>query len=66
MRAHTWLVLLTLACAPAWASQRFLVLGDPQPKSTVDVDYFARDIVDPALPFAKDSVATLVLGDIVN
>jgi 3',5'-cyclic AMP phosphodiesterase CpdA len=70
MRARWWACLLLAAsCAHAQApddSQRFLVFGDPQPKSKADVDYFLRDIVEPAVPLAKDSVATIVLGDIVD
>ncbi|KGQ18470.1 Metallophosphoesterase [Lysobacter dokdonensis DS-58] len=63
------IALLCLVCSVAIAAdgdQRFLVFGDPQPKSAADVDYFSRDIVAPATPLAKDSVATIVLGDIVD
>ena len=51
------------AQAPA---ERFLVYGDPQPKSADDVDYFLRDIVLPSLPDARRSVATIVLGDVAD
>jgi 3',5'-cyclic AMP phosphodiesterase CpdA len=60
------MVLLAPSHAAEDASQRFLVFGDPQPKSATDVDYFLRDIVEPARPVAKGSVATIVLGDITN
>jgi 3',5'-cyclic AMP phosphodiesterase CpdA len=53
------------SCEPA-TCQRFLVFGDPQPKSSTDVDYFLRDSVEPALPLAKGAAATIVLGDIVD
>ena len=71
MRPIAFALLLCLACVPmtarpADAGQRFLVFGDPQPKSAADVDYFARDIVEPARSVAKGSVATIVLGDISN
>lgn len=64
------LLLPALACAadaskPA-ESMQFLVFGDPQPKSPADVDYYTRDIVTPAMPYAKQSVAGLSLGDIVD
>ncbi len=46
------------------------VMADPQPKSSVDVDYYARDIVEPLLAASGtgDAVADLglSLGDIVN
>ena len=42
-----------------------LVFGDPQPKSAVDLDYYARDIV---APLRADPAATLgiTLGDVVH
>ena len=45
---------------------QILVFGDPQPKSKVDVDYFTRDVVEPAKPAAKRSVVGVALGDIVQ
>ncbi|MGO4552039.1 calcineurin-like phosphoesterase C-terminal domain-containing protein [Lysobacter sp. 2RAF19] len=70
MRASLWCtaVLATVLLAPSHAAQpqRFLVFGDPQPKSETDIDYFRRDIVDPAAPMAQGSAATIVLGDIAN
>ena len=44
---------------------RMLVFGDPQPKSAVDVGYYAHDIVDP-LVGRHDAQLGLSLGDIVN
>lgn len=44
---------------------RMLVFGDPQPKSTVDVGYYERDIVQP-LVGAHDARLGVSLGDIVN
>ncbi len=70
MRANRWcaLALATGLVAPAHAAepQRFLVFGDPQPKSDADVDYFIRDVVASARPVAKGSAATIILGDIVQ
>lgn len=46
-----------------------LVLGDPQPKSLTDIDYYRRDIVEPLLPKpGAAAVADLAvsLGDLVN
>jgi hypothetical protein len=43
-----------------------LLFGDPQVKSTQDVDYYARDIVASAQPFARQAAFGLSLGDIVN
>ncbi|WP_407067674.1 calcineurin-like phosphoesterase C-terminal domain-containing protein [Marilutibacter alkalisoli] len=48
-----------------------LVFGDPQPKSTVDVDYYRRDIVEPLLQEQAGAGRPLAslglsLGDIVN
>lgn len=42
-----------------------LVFGDPQPKSLRDVDYFARDIIDPLLDAAPAQLG-VTLGDVVN
>ena len=52
--------------APRAASgMQALVLGDPQPKSLQDVDYYRRDIIEPLL--AKPSVQLgISLGDLVN
>ncbi|MCC8361949.1 calcineurin-like phosphoesterase C-terminal domain-containing protein [Lysobacter sp. A6] len=74
MRARWCAALLVAAAAfsplhaeeGATGAQRFLVIGDPQPKSTADVDYFLRDIIEPAMPLAKQSAAAIVLGDIVD
>ena len=44
---------------------RILVLGDPQVKSMVDVDYFRRDIIDP-LREAGPFQLGVVLGDLVD
>lgn len=53
----------------AQADLRVLVFADPQPKSTRDVSYYARDIVAPLVP-APDAPAPadlgLSLGDIVD
>ncbi|TQD43318.1 calcineurin phosphoesterase [Lysobacter aestuarii] len=52
------------------ASFAIRIIADPQPKSAVDVDYYARDIVEPILAASGtgDAVADLglSLGDIVN
>jgi 3',5'-cyclic AMP phosphodiesterase CpdA len=73
-----WLVGLVLAAVGLAASGaspttppdrdaiQILVFGDPQPKSMVDVDYFARDVVASAMPEARRSVVGLSLGDIVQ
>lgn len=46
---------------------RVLLFGDPQPKSLQDVDYYARDIVEPLLAGGGPaSDLGLSLGDIVN
>ncbi|NUS60042.1 MAG: calcineurin phosphoesterase, partial [Lysobacter sp.] len=73
MRARWFGALLALALLPPLhagesngAAQHFLVFGDPQPKSAADVDYFLRDIVEPATPLAKQSTAAIVLGDITD
>lgn len=64
--------LALLLAGPAVAAcdgkdcMQLLVFGDPQVKSTADVDYFTRDIVIPALPEARRSVAGISLGDIVD
>ncbi|MBP8097843.1 MAG: calcineurin-like phosphoesterase family protein [Arenimonas sp.] len=42
-----------------------LLLGDPQPKSLVDVDYYQRDIVAPLRGKSRAQLA-ISLGDIVN
>lgn len=56
---------LTRDGAAAAAPLRVLLLGDPQPKSLVDVDYYERDIIAPirGKPRAKLAVS---LGDIVS
>ena len=51
--------------AAAGAPLDVLVFGDPQPKSVVDVDYYARDIVAP-LRAAPGATLALSLGDLVN
>ena len=46
-----------------------LVFGDPQPKTAVDVDYYARDIVAPIAAAADGAPAAdlgLTLGDVVS
>ncbi|WP_374605245.1 calcineurin-like phosphoesterase C-terminal domain-containing protein [Arenimonas sp.] len=55
--------------APAAGSLQVLVFGDPQPKSAVDVDYYARDIVEPIVAAANGAPAAdlgLTLGDVVS
>ena len=42
-----------------------LVMGDPQPKSTVDVDYYRKDIIEP-LVGNVDAGLAISLGDIVH
>ncbi|WP_242107318.1 calcineurin-like phosphoesterase C-terminal domain-containing protein [Luteimonas aquatica] len=42
-----------------------LVFADPQAKSTVDVDYYRRDIVEPLIGRTRAALG-LSLGDIVN
>ncbi len=42
-----------------------LVFGDPQPKSTIDVDYYRRDIIEP-LVGRTDAALGISLGDIVH
>jgi 3',5'-cyclic AMP phosphodiesterase CpdA len=42
-----------------------LVFGDPQPKSLVDIDYYARDIVAPLLAHPQATLG-ISLGDLVN
>ena len=70
LRLHGLVLLLALTGFPATAAEpdaiRILVFGDPQPKSAADVDYFARDVVAPAMPEAKRSVGGVSLGDITN
>lgn len=44
---------------------RVLVFGDPQVKSTRDVDYFRRDIVDP-LVGRQEATLGITLGDLVD
>ena len=44
---------------------RILVLGDPQVKSTVDVDHFRRDIIDP-IRGGHDFQLGVALGDLVD
>lgn len=46
-------------------SRRIMLFGDPQPKSSQDVDYFARDIVGP-LGRLRDVRFGISLGDIVD
>lgn len=48
---------------------RVLVLGDPQPKTATDVDYYGRDIVEPIVQAAGGNRAAdlgLTLGDVVS
>ncbi|GGA73264.1 hypothetical protein GCM10011521_09270 [Arenimonas soli] len=55
--------------APANESLKVLVFGDPQPKTSVDVDYYARDIVAPIVEAAGGAPAAdlgLTLGDVVS
>ena len=47
------------------ASLEVLVFGDPQPKSTADVDYFRRDIIAPLRGRTRAGLG-LTLGDIVD
>nr|WP_295375927.1 calcineurin-like phosphoesterase family protein [Pseudoxanthomonas sp.] len=47
------------------ASLKMLVFGDPQPKTPTDVDYYARDIVQP-LVGRHDARLGLSVGDIAN
>ncbi|MDQ3160073.1 MAG: calcineurin-like phosphoesterase C-terminal domain-containing protein [Pseudomonadota bacterium] len=47
------------------AALEVLVFGDPQPKSTVDADYFRRDIIAP-LRGRTTAALGLSLGDIVD
>ena len=42
-----------------------LVLGDPQPKSATDVDYYRRDIIEPLLAQPGAQLG-ITLGDLVN
>ena len=70
MRSIVAMVLLGLSglCPPAHADgdgMRVLVFGDPQVKSTRDVDYFRRDIVDP-LRGRHGAQLGISLGDIVD
>lgn len=55
--------------SPAGAPLDVLVFGDPQPKTAIDVDYYARDIVAPIVGAAKGAPAAdlgLTLGDVVS
>lgn len=52
--------------APAEDPLRVLVVSDPQVKSTADVDYYARDVVDPLAPAGDGARLGLVLGDVVD
>ncbi len=55
--------------APAAEPLKVLVFGDPQPKSAVDIDYYARDIVAPIVAAAEGAPAAdlgLTLGDVVS
>ena len=55
--------------APAAEPLEVLVFGDPQPKTAVDVDYYARDIVAPIVDAAGGAPAAdlgLTLGDVVS
>lgn len=63
------------ACAPfalrrvprRGAALDVLLFADPQPKSAVDVDYYARDIVEPLRRAGAGSARLgLSLGDVVN
>ncbi len=58
-------VALQPAPVDAGAELPVLVFGDPQPKSVVDVDYYARDIVQP-LAGRVQAALGLSLGDIVH
>ena len=58
---------IALQSAPDTADAELpvLVFGDPQPKSVVDVDYYARDIVQPLVGRVQAELG-LSLGDIVH
>lgn len=69
---RTWLLPLLLLTGTALAGNRkspdimdVLVFGDPQPKSTTDVDYYRRDIVEP-LVGRHHARLGISLGDISN
>ncbi len=56
---------LTREAADASSPLSVLLVGDPQPKSLVDVDYYERDIVAPLRSKPRPHLA-VSLGDIVN
>lgn len=43
-----------------------LVFADPQPKSMTDVDYYARDIVEPIIGRYPGAAFGITLGDVVS
>jgi len=66
VRADTDRWLIPLQRQPAGAVPfEVLVFGDPQPKTTTDVDYYARDIVQPLVGVHRARLG-LSLGDIVD
>jgi hypothetical protein len=54
-----------LDAGPAGDLLEVLLFGDPQPKSAVDVDYYARDIVEPLIGHHAAQLG-VSLGDIVD
>lgn len=50
---------------PSQQAFEMLIFGDPQPKSLLDVDYYARDIVDPLIGNHTARLG-ISLGDIVD
>lgn len=66
-RCHDFALLPKAAAAAE--PLKVLVFGDPQPKTGVDVDYYARDIVAPIVAAANGARAAdlgLTLGDVVS
>jgi len=70
MRTSSAIAVIALAMAwkPSYAAEqrlRVLVFGDPQVKSTEDVNYFRRDIVEP-LRGRHGATLGITLGDVVD
>ncbi|MGH8030308.1 MAG: calcineurin-like phosphoesterase C-terminal domain-containing protein [Arenimonas sp.] len=52
--------------SPRQGPLEVLLFGDPQPKTSVDVGHFRRDIVEPLLAAGVDAQLGLTLGDVAS